>query len=192
TPRSAAGSPGIPATTSTSRRPTRPGSIRLSAGLRSSRSAPSAAGPLPASRSSWPRSISSCSTTIATLAPSSGPPPRIRSSGRSSDFAPLLTGHDTRSNEWRDASPQALLDWVDRVREPFRDTDDSATKTDQFRRVVRFFRRWDDVAMAQEAKSKPSGLCFVLLAAKYLLTPRRFPDGTPDDRGALEVLAAGI
>src|SRR5206468_11443028 len=41
-------------------------SIRLSAGLRSSRSAPSAAGPLPASRSSWPRSISSCSTTIAT------------------------------------------------------------------------------------------------------------------------------
>src|SRR5712692_5461539 len=99
TPRCAAGSPGTRATSSTSHRPTRPGSIRSSAGLRSSRSGPSAAGRLPACRSSSPRSTSSSSTTIATRAPSSGPRPRMPSWGSSSDFALLLTGQDTRPSE---------------------------------------------------------------------------------------------
>ena len=100
---------------------------------------------------------------------------------------PLRLG--TKSNEWREASPQALIEHILRLRRPFDSSEDGTTKTDQFKRIIRYLRRWDDTAMPRESKSKPTGLAFVLLVGGSLLGPRIFPDGTPDDRSAMEVVA---
>jgi hypothetical protein len=94
--------------------------------------------------------------------------------------------HKTKG--WRPADPPVLLEHVRNARAPYKGTEDNETKTDQFRRCVRYLRRWDDVAMAAESGAKPSGLAFVLLC-RDRLTPTRFWQGSSDDRGAFEVLA---
>ncbi|OGR89811.1 MAG: hypothetical protein A3J74_08260 [Elusimicrobia bacterium RIFCSPHIGHO2_02_FULL_57_9] len=54
---------------------------------------------------------------------------------------------------------------------------------------MRYLKRWDDAANPAEADNKPSGLAFTLLSVK-LLNPRRSLSGHPDDRAALEAMAA--
>ena len=49
-----------------------------------------------------------------------------------------------KQNGWRDANPIGLLDFFEKVIANYEETEDSATKTNQFRRVVRYIRRWDD------------------------------------------------
>lgn len=85
---------------------------------------------------------------------------------------------------WRPADPPKLLSFVDDAMAPFEGTEDSASNTNQFRRCVRYLRRWMDVAIPKESDAKPAGLAFVLLAAKCL-QPVTSPDGKPDDRLAL-------
>lgn len=94
--------------------------------------------------------------------------------------------HD--SNGWRAANPPGLLDHVDSARVQYDGTEDNETKTDQFRRCVRYLRRWDDVAMPTEGSAKPSGLAYVLLTIQKL-RPSRFFNGDADDRTALKLLA---
>lgn len=94
-----------------------------------------------------------------------------------------------KTNGWRPADPVKLHEYVKNARQPFAGTEDNTTKTDQFRRVVRYLRRWNDVAIPRESKSKPTGLAFVLLVAQQLLYSRMRWDGQPDDRRALEDLA---
>jgi len=89
-----------------------------------------------------------------------------------------------KTNGWREADPPKLIEHVDKVREPYKNTEGS-TKTDQFRRCVRDLRRWDDVRISGESDAKPTGLAFVLLCKNHL-SPTRFLDGKPDDRNALE------
>jgi hypothetical protein len=96
-------------------------------------------------------------------------------------------GH--KADGWRPADPPGLLDAVNKARKPYENTEDSRSKTDQFRRAVRYLRRWDDVAMPKESESKPSGLAYVLLCDQRL-RPKQFVNGDPDDRAALEVLSA--
>lgn len=96
--------------------------------------------------------------------------------------------HKTRG--WRPADPVALLNFVREARRPYEGTEDGATKTDQFRRVVRYQRRWIDEEIPIESRSKPTGLAFVLLTAERL-EPTWSWTGRPDDRAALEALAAG-
>lgn len=98
-------------------------------------------------------------------------------------------GHKTSG--WRDADPAGLVQHVDRAREAFADTEDGKTKTDQFRRIVRYLKRWGDEANPHDSDSKPSGLAFALLCVDSL-APRCDIDGTPDDRRALEELAASL
>lgn len=93
-----------------------------------------------------------------------------------------------KTNGWRPADPPALLEHLRNARAPYKGTEDNGTKTDQFRRCVRYLRRWDDVAMPVESDAKPSGLAFVLLC-RDRLAPTRFWQGSPDDRSALEALA---
>ena len=93
-----------------------------------------------------------------------------------------------KTEGWRAADPPALLNYFNEAREPFDGLTDAQTKTDQFRRIVRYLKRWDDVAIPRESESKPSGLAYVLLCA-HLLSPRQDVDGRPDDRYALEQLA---
>lgn len=90
-----------------------------------------------------------------------------------------------KTNGWRLADPVALLEHIDTARKRFEGTNDNATQTDQFRRVVRYLRRWADVQEPLESDAKPTGLAFVLLCCVHL-TMRRFIDDRPDDRAALE------
>ncbi len=93
-----------------------------------------------------------------------------------------------RDSGWRPTDPPALLEAIKKAREPYDGTEDARTKTDQFRRAVRYLRRWDDVAIPKESTAKPSGLAFVLLCSDRLVR-KEAVSGDPDDRAALEVLA---
>lgn len=94
-----------------------------------------------------------------------------------------------KTNGWRPANPPELLDYVKRVRKPFEgDTEDAATKTDQFRRVVRDLKRWNDNAIQKESEDKPTGLAMVLLCAQHL-RPTLTVAGKPDDLRALLLVA---
>jgi len=94
--------------------------------------------------------------------------------------------HKTKG--WRPANPIGLLDHVKARRKPFEGTEDTATSTDQFRRVVRYLKRWNDEAIPVEREDKPTGLAFTLLACEGL-APRSSIQGDPDDRLALATLA---
>jgi len=89
---------------------------------------------------------------------------------------------------WRPADPPRLLRAVETAMEPFAETEDSLTSTNQFRRVVRYLRRWMDEALPEESDAKPIGLAFVLLAARHLV-PARTWDGKAWDLKALQGLA---
>lgn len=89
---------------------------------------------------------------------------------------------------WVPADPPQLLQYVDDARKPFANTTDDATKTDQFRRVVRYLRRWDDETIPHESDAKPSGLAYVLLCIEHL-SPTLGIDQVSDDATALQSLA---
>lgn len=96
-----------------------------------------------------------------------------------------------KSDGWKPADPPKLVQWVRDKRAPFSETCDTATQTDQFRRVVRYLKRWNDLAILGESPDKPSGLALVLLTAKHLPSPALTWAGDPDDRLALEWVARG-
>lgn len=93
-----------------------------------------------------------------------------------------------KTDGWRPADPVGLLDRIREARKPFDGTEDKATKTDQFRRCVRYQRRWIDELIPKESTAKPTGLAFVLLAMQELTLHLTWM-GLPDDRSALEALA---
>ncbi len=95
--------------------------------------------------------------------------------------------HKTKG--WRQADPPQLRQAIDTAMEPFAGTEDSLSSTHQFRRVVRYLRRWVDEAIPEESEAKPVGLAFVLLAARYL-TPTRTWDGKCWDLQALQTVAS--
>ncbi len=93
-----------------------------------------------------------------------------------------------KKNGWRPAEPADLIKYVRKAMEKFDDTNDSATSTNQFRRIVRYLRRWIDEAMPYESNSKPTGLGCVLLAVNHL--DRKLDwTGKPDDRLGLYDIA---
>lgn len=93
------------------------------------------------------------------------------------------------SKGWRPANPPALVQHVRNARKPFAGTKDIVTQTDQFRRVVRYLKRWNDRGMPFESKDKPSGIGLVLLTEQHLKSPKTTWDGMSDDRAALEQVA---
>jgi hypothetical protein len=96
-----------------------------------------------------------------------------------------------KKNGWRPAEPLELIKYIRKAMERFEDTNDSATSTNQFRRVVRYLRRWIDEAMPYESDSKPTGLAFVLLAVNYLAKELDWT-GKPDDRLGLHDMAYSV
>ena len=95
-----------------------------------------------------------------------------------------------KAKGWRPANPPALVQYVLDARKPFEGTVDSATQTDQFRRVVRYLKRWNDVAIPGERDDKPTGLALMLLVKQHLSGPVKLWDGTSDDRTAVERVAS--
>lgn len=96
-----------------------------------------------------------------------------------------------KDNGWRPADPVALLNFVKEARAPFKGTEDNLSKNDQFRRVVRYQRRWIDEEIPIESTAKPTGLAFVLLT-KERLSPTLTWTGVSDDLLALEKLANSV
>jgi len=98
-----------------------------------------------------------------------------------------------KSNGWRPADPPALIRYVDDYREKhFQDTEDSLTGTDQFRRCVRYLRRWNDVRLPRELDGKPTGLALVVLAIQRGVTGTRFVDRRSDDLRCLHVFCQNV
>ena len=94
-----------------------------------------------------------------------------------------------KTGGWRDANPPRLVDFIKNARRPFgENTEDSATKTDQFRRVVRYLKRWYDERIKKESNAKPSGLAYTLLC-ESALKPHLDWTGKSDDRAALHSVA---
>lgn len=94
-----------------------------------------------------------------------------------------------QSKGWRPADPPTLVQYVKDARKPFEGTEDTGTGTDQFRRVVRYLKRWNDNAIRGESDDKPSGLALVLLTKQHLTGPSLTWAGMPDDRAAVERVA---
>ena len=82
-------------------------------------------------------------------------------------------------NGWRHSDPPALIAYVKKIREQFKGTEDSATSTDQFRRVVRYLKRWNDEAIPTDQEYKASGIALLVLAAHHL-APRQSWDGVSE------------
>lgn len=95
--------------------------------------------------------------------------------------------HKTKG--WRPANPPKLVEYVRDVRRPFAETEDTATQTDQFRRVVRYLKRWNDNMIPGESDDKPSGLALLLLTRQHLSGPKLTWNGRADDRAAAEQVA---
>jgi hypothetical protein len=96
-----------------------------------------------------------------------------------------------KENGWRPTDPPELLKCIKDAREPFSQLTDSATSTDQFRRVVRYLKRWYDEQIPEESSDKPTGLGYTLLCRERLQPMAKW-DGSPDDRKALEQLASWV
>lgn len=94
-----------------------------------------------------------------------------------------------RDNGWRPADPPALLQYVRSAADRFEATKDSKAQTDQLRRVIRYLKRWDDVAISDEGPGKPSGLAYTLYAIKQLTSPAVDLEGKSDDLRALLTIA---
>lgn len=94
-----------------------------------------------------------------------------------------------KDSGWVEADPPGLIAHVKEARKPFEGTEESEFKTDQFRRVVRYLKRWNDTALRDESNDKPSGLALLLLTEKYMPAPVLDAFGDPDDRAALELIA---
>lgn len=86
---------------------------------------------------------------------------------------------------WRDANPVGLLEIFEKVQKKYEGTEDALTKTNQFRRIVRYMRRWDDECMPIESDSKPSGLAYILLINNALQGKVISGSGKSDDVVAL-------
>ena len=94
-----------------------------------------------------------------------------------------------KDNGWRPTDPPGLLKYFRDAREPFGQLTDSATSTDQFRRVVRYLKRWYDEQIPKDSADKPTGLGFTLLCRDRLVSTSTW-DGDSDDRKALRNLAS--
>lgn len=98
-----------------------------------------------------------------------------------------------RDTGWRHADPPALLQYVSEYRERhFSDTEDSRSCTDQFRRCVRYLKRWGDVRIPTESDARPSGLALTLAAIQFGLMPEETWSGQPDDLKALRKLVQAL
>lgn len=93
-----------------------------------------------------------------------------------------------KKNGWKPADPLKLLEYVYAAMKPYAGTEDSATSTNQFRRAVRYLRRWYDEAIPEESEAKPTGLAYVLAAVQYL-RPTRTWNGKPNDLLAVQNFA---
>ncbi len=95
----------------------------------------------------------------------------------------------SKENGWRPAEPEKLVQlFKDRMKDDFVDTEDDETQTNQFRRIVRYLKRWNDFAIPEESKDRPSGIALTMLSY-YHATKSVEWDGKNYDIGSLKQVA---
>ncbi len=86
---------------------------------------------------------------------------------------------------WMPSDPKKIKYHIQKAREKFKDTKDSSG-SDQLQRIVRYFKRWNDLMIVAESNDKPIGLAILLYCIETL------PFSTCDSKGDLDDLQALI
>ena len=88
-----------------------------------------------------------------------------------------------KDNTWEETNPEGLKTSIENHKKNFSGSVEDGAN--QFCRIVRYFKRWNDYYKPKKKDNKPFGLAFVLLVKKELSAPVLDSAGKSDD---LEVL----
>jgi len=87
-----------------------------------------------------------------------------------------------KNGSWIASDPKKIKDHIQKAREKFKGTKNSSG-SDQLQRVVRCFKRWNDLAIPDESDDKPIGLAILLYCIEVL-------QSSYDSQGNLDDLQA--
>lgn len=76
-----------------------------------------------------------------------------------------------KDNTWKPTDPKGLKQYIKDARGGFSDTKVN-NGADQLQRVVRYLKRWNDVAIPVESDDKPIGLAMLLFVIQKLISPK--------------------
>ena len=89
-----------------------------------------------------------------------------------------------KNGSWIPSDPKKIKEYIKTARENFKNTEDSSG-SDQLQRVVRYFKRWNDLSFTGAGDDKPIGLALLLYCVKVLQSPCYDSQGGLDDLQAL-------
>ena len=89
-----------------------------------------------------------------------------------------------KNGSWIASDPKKIKNYIQKAREKFKDTKDSSG-SDQLQRVVRCFKRWNDLNYQNESNDKPIGLAILLYCVEALRYPCFDSQDNLDDLQAL-------
>ena len=95
---------------------------------------------------------------------------------------------DEDNREWSIADPRGLIDWID---DTSNDEDDAEDMLAQFRRLVRYLKRWRDVQFSEAAAAKVFSIGLTVMAKRHL-APAFSTEGARDDLRALRATVEAI
>ena len=96
---------------------------------------------------------------------------------------------DENNREWSAADPLGLIDWVNG--DSKYDKDDAKDILAQFRRLVRYIKRWRDVQFQETVAAKVFSIGLTVMA-KEQLVPSFSPEGARQDLTALRETVAAV
>ena len=103
-------------------------------------------------------------------------------SGDQHDLAIGKENSDEKNREWSTAAPLGLLDWIDDASDY--DTDEAQDVLAQFRRLVRYLKRWRDHQFSEVVAAKVFSIG-VTVMVKRELVPKFSTEGAREDLRAL-------
>lgn len=89
-----------------------------------------------------------------------------------------------KDGSWKDADPKKLKEYVNNAKDQFKETKVDG-EANQLQRVVRYFKRWNDILNPVEDEDKPTGISLLLLAIKDLSPTLKDDQSEPDDLYAM-------
>ena len=89
-----------------------------------------------------------------------------------------------KNGSWVVSNPKKIKAHIQKARAPFTGTKDSSG-SDQMQRVVRYLKRWNDLAVPKASDDKPIGLAILLYCIEALKSPACDSQGYSDDLQAL-------
>ena len=96
---------------------------------------------------------------------------------------------DEDNREWSVADPLGLIDWINDANDY--DEDETKDVLAQFRRLVRYLKRWRDVQFSETVAAKVFSIGLTVMA-KQQLVPAFSPEGAREDLVALRATVEAI